>query len=304
MRIILDDVIVQRQKFGGILTWWGLISNRIKKSSNVSSITSHGYFWFLPKIKKCDVFLSSYLTINLYPGCKNYFVIHDILREKYTNNLMTKCYKLYIKFAIRTCYKIITISEKVKDEIHDYYHVPKSKIIVIKHGINFSRKDFFKRPKAPSNKYLIVGNRKSYKNFKDSISKLQNQNIIIAGAATTSEEKELLRRYNIKSKEYIYPSNDILKTLYLNTEYLFWPSLDEGFGIPLLEAINLGCLPLVYSNKINREILGEFLLLIDDIPDINPIYSRKMYWDYFSKEFSLDRMINEYLNLLKIEKNL
>ena len=132
MRVILDDVINQRQKFGGISTWWALISSKLKEGSNVSSITSSGCFWFLPKMIKCDVFLSSYLTINLYPGCKNYFVIHDILREKYTNNLITKLYKLYIKFAIRLSHKVITISEKVKEEIHEYYHVPKSQIIVVR----------------------------------------------------------------------------------------------------------------------------------------------------------------------------
>lgn len=294
MNIILDNVIFSRQKVGGITTWWKSITSTFTNDRELSFICSDGLFWFLPKMKKCDIFLSSYITINIYPRCKNYFVIHDVIREKYDSSIKTNFYKIYIKIAIKISYKIITISEKVKDEIHSIYKVPKSKIIVIKHGIKFSKGNLQKRTIHPSNEYLIVGKRKSYKNFKGSIHKLQNQNVVIAGPPLNSDEEYLLKKNNITWKEYQYPSDQILGELYSSSKYLFWPSLDEGFGLPLLEAINFGCIPIVHSNEINKEILGDFILLIDDIPNVIVKYSLEEYWEYFSQNYSLDRMKSEF----------
>jgi glycosyltransferase involved in cell wall biosynthesis len=60
---------------------------------------------------------------------------------------------------------------------------------------------------------------------------------------------------NIKFFEYV--SNDDLKWLYMNAEMLLYPTIFEGFGIPLLEAMSAGC-PVVCSNVTSiPEVAGD-----------------------------------------------
>ena len=52
---------------------------------------------------------------------------------------------------------------------------------------------------------------------------------------------------NIKNIIHINGNENFLKSLYTNAEFLIYPSKYEGFGIPILEAMSLGC-PVISSN--------------------------------------------------------
>ena len=105
---------------------------------------------------------------------------------------------------------------------------------------------------------MYVGSRKKYKNFKIilkalSLNKdiLQKYKLICLGNEDfDSSELELMERLNINKKNIIlYNGNDdILYGLYQKAEALIYPSLNEGFGFPPLEAMNLSC-PVIVSNN-------------------------------------------------------
>lgn len=77
--------------------------------------------------------------------------------------------------------------------------------------------------------------------------------------------KSIIQKYNVFEIVNIlgYQSDERLKALYQSAELLFFPSLFEGFGMPVLEAMTLGC-PVICSNVGSlKEICGDSALYFD-----------------------------------------
>ena len=99
--------------------------------------------------------------------------------------------------------------------------------------------------------------RKRYKNFRlllEAYSKLDKIKkdfdiICFGGGKFLKEEINYIKELSIKidSIQQIEGSDEILSNLYLNATVLIYPSKYEGFGIPILEAMSLGC-PVISSN--------------------------------------------------------
>jgi glycosyltransferase involved in cell wall biosynthesis len=60
-----------------------------------------------------------------------------------------------------------------------------------------------------------------------------------------------------------YVNDEILRALYEGAEALFFPSLLEGFGVPALEAPQLGILPIVSRGTALQEVVGPDGILVD-----------------------------------------
>ena len=110
--------------------------------------------------------------------------------------------------------------------------------------------------KLPEKYILFVGNRATYKNFTffiTSISSLlksdKDLNLVCAGGSNFSlEEKELFSQLKISKKLFYFSINDkFLTVLYKNAVAFVFPSLCEGFGIPILESFSCGC-PNILAN--------------------------------------------------------
>ncbi|MBO0949261.1 glycosyltransferase family 4 protein [Fibrella forsythiae] len=110
---------------------------------------------------------------------------------------------------------------------------------------------------------LYVGKRDAYKNFPtflraiESIIKRDELRLICAGGgAFTDEEQLLIRSFNLEARIAYQPINDTkLQSLYTNALAFVFPSLYEGFGIPVLEAFACGC-PCVLSNTSSLPEVG------------------------------------------------
>ena len=107
----------------------------------------------------------------------------------------------------------------------------------------------------PKRYILFVGGRSGYKNFNfciESISKFLIQNDIIlvcaGGGNFTDNEILLIKKFNLQN-HIIQKSIDqnILYNLYKNADAFIFPSLYEGFGLPILEAFSCGT-PCLLSN--------------------------------------------------------
>ena len=109
----------------------------------------------------------------------------------------------------------------------------------------------------PEKYILFVGNRASYKNF-DNFSKAliplfkinKKLNAVCAGGGEFSDKEiNFFKTFNITDKFRQYSVNDSDMTLlYKNALVFVFPSLYEGFGLPILEAFNCGC-PVAASNR-------------------------------------------------------
>lgn len=184
--------------------------------------------------------------------------VHDLIHEKYpilfSRDDITIKQKREVIFNAT---KIIAVSENTKKDIIDFYNLPSNKIEVIYHGFELKVND---KPnllnlKLPGRYVLFVGERTRYKNFDNfatALSIIMRKDkflyIVCAGIPFTIDEKNLLKNLKIIDRTLQYLVNDSeLVFLYKNALAFIYPSLYEGFGIPILESFSNDC-PVILSN--------------------------------------------------------
>lgn len=195
--------------------------------------------------------------------------VHDFTYELYPLGYKTKIHHWQKKRAILNSDGIICISECTKKDLLKF--IPEAKNIPIK--VIYNGVGDFKvlRSNEFEDKYVVfVGARNGYKNFSVAVDALVDHHdlklVVIGGGAFGTQEKELLQnkipnRYSHAG----YISEERLNQLYSNAYALIYPSLYEGFGIPVIEAMKSGC-PVIAANSSSvKEIATGAALLLDDI---------------------------------------
>lgn len=248
-------------------------------------------------------------------------MIHEKLSDKYEGLKVDKNIFYQKKEMIENASKIIAISESTKNDIVDIFGVKPSNIEVVYLG-NSLLKNLQNYDIISNIPYILfVGNRGMYKNFKLLVEASHNiliQNDIIltcaGGGDFNEEEKDFLQ--NIGLKDYVkfhkIDSDDILANLYTNAICFVFPSLYEGFGIPVLEAFACEC-PVVLSNGGSLPEIGGDAAIYFYPEDVNSIHSaiakvindsklredlRKKGTDRL-KQFSWNETFSKTLNIYK-----
>jgi len=205
--------------------------------------------------------------------------IYDMMHETYPgtfeNQDPTSEWK---KILAKNATKIIAISEHTKADIIKFLDIDPELIRVIYLASSFNPKKI-SRPfgqnlmQSPPEKYLLfLGNRILYKNFTFLIEALgpvfkknSDLHLVCAGGGNfTQAEFRLMRKVNIVSRVHLFPADDTtLQQLYKNAFAFVFPSLYEGFGIPVLEAFSCEC-PAILSNTSSLpEVGGDAALYFD-----------------------------------------
>jgi glycosyltransferase involved in cell wall biosynthesis len=165
---------------------------------------------------------------------------------------------------------IITDSECSKREILHFYDLPDDRMTVIHHGtpeLLQSGEVPTARATAFDGAILFVGARNDYKNFArflaavaPLVSSGEAPSVACVGGGMWSErEKRLARQHGLDGRMTLHlgVSDAELHQAYSSAALFVFPSLSEGFGIPLLEAMSAGC-PIVASDiPAFREVAGD-----------------------------------------------
>ncbi|TGL04533.1 glycosyltransferase family 1 protein [Leptospira bouyouniensis] len=195
--------------------------------------------------------------------------VYDLIHEKFSDYFPNvNRFLERKKICIESANKVIAISENTKRDLVDYYKLPESKIEVIHLASSLNqiknekilREDF-------SDSILFVGNRSIYKNFQLFIKSIiplfkefPNLNIIVAGGGNiSSSETKLLKESQIEDKIFFksFHNDSELISLYRSCRLFVFPSIYEGFGIPIIESMQNGC-PVVCSNTSSfLEVAGD-----------------------------------------------
>ena len=220
---------------------------------------------------KFDLFHPTYYDPYFVKHIKNkpyVLTVHDMIHEKFSSNFNTNNRVAADKKAlINGASKIIAISENTKTDIVNILNIDPGKINVVYHGINFNHitASTYNLP-TPDNYVLYVGERHGYKNFSrfvksySEVYKIYPElKLVCTGKAFSDDELILFKTLNIdKSIIHCFVADDSqLSKLYSDAQLFAYPSLYEGFGMPLLEAFACGC-PVISSNSsCFPEIAGE-----------------------------------------------
>ena len=209
-----------------------------------------------------DIFHPTYFDpyfLNFLNNKPFVLTIHDMIHEIYPEMFSSKDEtSKRIKLLAQKATKIIAISENTKKDIIKFLNIKEDKIEVVYHGnsINPSESTDDINIDLPKKYILFVGIRGGYKNFNlfiEAISTLLVEdaelNVVCIGGGNFKEmEKEKFKNLNIVNKICQYSVNDdILAYVYQKAVAFIFPSLYEGFGIPILESFACSC-PVIASN--------------------------------------------------------
>ena len=119
---------------------------------------------------------------------------------------------------------------------------------------------------------LFVGSRAHYKNFLMLFTALAEwpesdnpPHLLALGPEWTREEQSVLRFSPARHRfhQIVDPDDAVLRYWYNRAGVFVFPSLAEGFGIPLLEALACGCPAAVSDLPVFREVAGDAALYFD-----------------------------------------
>jgi glycosyltransferase involved in cell wall biosynthesis len=200
-------------------------------------------------------------------------MIHERFHEMFSPNDDTISRK---KAAILRADQIICVSESTRRDLLEYFDLPESKVAVVHHGFNPTT-EVVPVPTAPvlmDRPFLLyVGDRKNHKNFEGLLRVYASSSFLskefslvcFGGGSFNAEELHLLNKCGCNDGHVVYAgcSDSVLFALYRQATAYVCPSKYEGFGIPLLEAMNAGC-PVACSNTSSLpEVAGDAALYFD-----------------------------------------
>ncbi len=261
-----------------------------------------------------------------------YLLIHDLTYELYPE-FFDPDSKIHAwkRSLIEKATRITTVSENTKKDLVKFYDLDPSNIRVIWLGgsLDSCTAIDLNMPGNVPNKYvLFVGGRSAYKNFilfAESMANIMRRDkelylVCVGGGELTKKEKILLSRLGILNHTVQMFTDDAeLSRLYSNAQAFIFPSLYEGFGIPVIEAFSCGC-PCILSRASSLPELGGDAAVYFDPKDgvsieeaiDSVIYDegskKKLIMRGYerSKEFSWDRTAretkDEYLALTSITR--
>ena len=151
---------------------------------------------------------------------------------------------------------VVCVSKNTSRDLIRLFNIDPEKVHVVPHG-GGEPVSSLPRPHAPDRYILFVGKRQGYKNFRELAREaapiLRDANgpdlICVGGGAFTDEEIQLFEDQGIRAKiHHVRSSDDELEAYYQHASVMVYPSLYEGFGLPLLEAFRNDC-PVVASQR-------------------------------------------------------
>lgn len=251
-----------------------------------------------PKIiekENLDLMHFPYFSVPIRYKGKYVLTIHDLILHHFsTGKASTRStvvyylkhigYKFVISLAARNAEKIITVSNSTKKEIEDHLDISPDKIAVTYEGVDkkiSNIKNQISNIKDPY--FLYVGNAYPHKDlecliqaFSNTKYKISNIKLILVGKDDyfyqRLEEKVkamglndfVIFKHNISDEE--------LSSYYSYAKALVIPSLMEGFGLPLLEAMSKKCLVVASDIPSFREV-GEDIPLYFQPANVNDLAS-------------------------------
>ena len=257
------------------------------------------YIWFewkLPNLLKkikADVFFSpdGFMPVNC--STPTVTTIHDINFEhrphdlRWTHSLF---YRFFFKKYAKSSNQIITVSEFSKNDIIKTYKINPEKIHITHNGVS----EMFE--KIPENKkkiikkkysnncdfFVFIGSLHKRKNIKNlllafDIYRLQNgeNKLLVIGQKKWWDKQTEQIYQNMKFKEEVVfigqINDDIMVNILASSKALCFVSIFEGFGLPIIEAMQCN-VPVITSNTSSMpEIAGNAALIVDphNISDIS-----------------------------------
>jgi glycosyltransferase involved in cell wall biosynthesis len=207
-------------------------------------------------------------------GVATAVTVYDMIHERYPGQFPNgKRLSAQKARWIEKADVVLAISQHTKDEIVDMLGVDPARIFVSKLGTTRVEPDAATLEAIAGYPFLLyVGQRSGYKNFEALVSALGRSRaaqegiglVAFGGGSPTAREERVIADAGLSDLVRFVTGNDrVLAAHYASAVGLVYPSLAEGFGLPLLEAMSHGCAVVAATAASIPEVVGEAALLFD-----------------------------------------
>ena len=192
-----------------------------------------------------------------------------------------------VKYACRVADKIVTISEQTKRDLIEFYHISEDRIQVIYQSCSTSFYDELSEAemdqvrvkyKLPNDFILYVGSITERKNTLQLVKAYELSKtslpLILVGGGKQYKDKVIQYIEDQKLEEKVKIMSNVpdldLPAIYQAAQLFVYPSLFEGFGIPILEAMQSGTPVITSTGSCFKEVGGDAAIYADPF-DVNDI---------------------------------
>ena len=283
MHLILDSIIYQLQAHGGITQFWQNLCSRMKSYPDLDTeeIAGRKLLRYNPLWMRCDVFHSSYYRLNFWPGVRNVVTVYDFLYER--GHVESRFRHLHIwqkRAAIRRADAVVCISENTRQDLLRFYPDAENRASVVHLAAGHSE------PGEPGRAahiearpfFLFVGHRYGYKQFELVVQAMtearlfDQYDLVCTGSPFSEAEQKSFsdRQIAMYVKSIPGATQGEMQALYAHAKALVYPSLYEGFGLPVVEAMTAGCPVVACDSSSIPEVAGNAALLFRpaDLPGL------------------------------------
>ena len=197
-------------------------------------------------------------------GIKTIVTVHDLIFMRYPQFYSffdRNIHRIKARYAVKNADVVVAVSKQTKEDIIEFFDVESEKIQVVYQGCQEIFKHLFSTQEKnsvlqkfnlPKHYILNVGTIEARKNILAGVKAIQNidTHLVIVGSETlyTKKVKEYIELHKLESKVTFLKgvTNEELAMLYQSAQLFIYPSLFEGFGIPIIEALFSG-IPVISS---------------------------------------------------------
>ena len=244
---------------------------------------------------RLDLFHATHYVIPPLARARAVVTIHDIIHVLYPQFLPNRAALIYARVMIRRALKradrILTVSYNSKRDLVDYFGIPPARIDVVYNGVasrfradvpRAERDRVAARYGLPRPYLLFLGGEKPHKNVRNVIRAFAEARreralphcLVLAGPMPRNRNRvealiSALELDGCVQRPGVVPEED-LPGLYAGADAFLYPTLYEGFGLPVIEAMACGVPVLTSSTSALQEVAGGYAYLVDPM-DVSAI---------------------------------